>query len=147
MSRYRFRLASILRFRRAEKMSAVDALRAANDNARLAFEERERARNEFHEMPPRPSVMRASAFQSDLQRRKSRAAAVIAAEAELTAARAIAAQRDAEYTRASQRVSALERLDDRQRQTHEIQAQRAEQRVVDDLVLARHRRFARGRTW
>ncbi|MDZ4825618.1 MAG: flagellar FliJ family protein [Actinomycetota bacterium] len=44
-----------------------------------------------------------------------------------------------EWLEAKQRVSALERLEVRKREEHMIDLRRAEDRLIDDLVVARHR--------
>ena len=48
-----------------------------------------------------------------------------------------------EWMAARQRVEALERLETRRRAEHALEVQRAEDRLVDDLVVARHARGAR----
>jgi flagellar biosynthesis chaperone FliJ len=44
-----------------------------------------------------------------------------------------------EWMEAKQRVAALERLESRRRDEHVIDMRRAEDRLIDDLVVARHR--------
>ena len=51
-------------------------------------------------------------------------------------------ERRAEWAAARQRVAALERLEQRRRDEYDIEARRAEDRLVDDLVVARHARGA-----
>ena len=51
-------------------------------------------------------------------------------------------ERRADWAAARQRVAALERLEARRRDEHTIEARRAEDRLVDDLVVARHARGA-----
>jgi flagellar export protein FliJ len=50
--------------------------------------------------------------------------------------------RQNEWAAARQRVAALERLEARRRDEHAIEVRRAEDRLVDDLVVARHARGA-----
>ena len=55
---------------------------------------------------------------------------------------AVVDERRAEWAAARQRVAALERLEERRRDEHAIEVRRAEDRLVDDLVVARHARGA-----
>ncbi|MFI5101286.1 MAG: flagellar export protein FliJ, partial [Actinomycetes bacterium] len=45
-----------------------------------------------------------------------------------------------EWTEAAQRVSSLERLDERGRAEHEVEARRDEEKTVDDIVTGRYGR-------
>ena len=68
------------------------------------------------------------------------AGAITVARAEYRHALELVEARRAEWTAARQRVAALERLEARRRDEHAIEARRAEDRLVDDLVVARHAR-------
>jgi len=70
------------------------------------------------------------------------AGAIAVARAEYRHALAVVDQQRAEWAAARQRVAALERLEERRREEHAIETRRAEDRLVDDLVVARHARGA-----
>ena len=71
------------------------------------------------------------------------AGAITVARAEYRHALAAVEQRRAEWAAARQRVAALERLEERRREEHAVEMRRAEDRLVDDLVVARHARGVR----
>src|SRR5207247_9557935 len=52
--------------------------------------------------------------------------------------------RRADWAAARRKVAALERLEERRREEHAVEVRRAEDRLVDDLVVARHGRHAHG---
>ena len=68
------------------------------------------------------------------------AAAVGTARAAHRDALDVVQSRRADWTDARRRVAALERLEDRRRAEHATSVQRAEDQLVDDLVVARHAR-------
>jgi hypothetical protein len=70
----------------------------------------------------------------------SAAGAVDVAREHQVGALARVAERRAEWSDASMRVAALERLEDRQREEHRIEMQRDENRVTDDLIVSRYGR-------
>ena len=71
-----------------------------------------------------------------------RARAINVARAEYGRALEVVDVRRGEWTAARQRVAALERLEARRRDEYAIESRRAEDRLVDDLVVARHARGA-----
>ena len=70
------------------------------------------------------------------------AGAITVARGEYRQALAVVEERRAEWAEARRRVAALERLEERRRDEHAIEVRRAEDRLVDDLVVARHARGA-----
>ncbi|MFZ4515052.1 MAG: flagellar export protein FliJ [Acidimicrobiia bacterium] len=143
MKKYRFRLATVLRVRRIEEEQARAVLMQANHavtaaNAEVhAREEALAARNAAH------GTMSREAFLA-LQGQGARLAeAVRTASARRAEALAIQAARRAEWSLRAQRVSSLERLDERQHEAYAIELNREEIKVVDDLVTNRFGRQER----
>ena len=140
MKRFRFRLEQVLRVRRLQEDLARAALQLANREARAAADT-VNARIEAYSAAARPEGAQSYDTFNQMQTHLDYAAAAI------TAARAVYAQalgvvdeRRAEWAAARQRVAALERLEERRRDEYAIEARRAEDRLVDDLVVARHAR-------
>jgi len=70
------------------------------------------------------------------------AGAITVARVEYRHALEVVDQHRTDWAAARQRVAALERLEERRREEHAVEARRAEDRLVDDLVVARHARGA-----
>lgn len=144
MKRYTFSLDTVLRVRRVEEDRAIAALADARRKLDAAEQTLQRSLDRYGVVPqatgalPLPDLLRARAHQ-DLV-----AASVVHAGTErLRAEVTVDLQRD-EWSAAAQRVAALERLDERRRHEHAIEAQRQETIEVDDMVVARAGRRDRG---
>jgi len=143
MKRFRFRLDQVLHVRRVQEDQARFALMSANRDAHLAqarVDER-LADYEQRRLPLGPQSY--ADFERAVFLLDSGAAAVGVARATRREALAVVEERRAGWTDARRRVAALERLENRRRAEHAIESQRAEDRLVDDLVVARHARGAR----
>jgi flagellar export protein FliJ len=143
VKRFRFRLEQVLHVRRVQEDRARAELLGANRDAHLAAARVEQRLADYatRRMPAGPQSYAdfdRAAFLLD-----AGAAAVDVARAARRAAEEVVAVRRSEYTDAHRRVEALERLEQRRRAEHALEAQRAEDRLVDDLVVARHARGAR----
>lgn len=139
MKKFRFRLDPVLRVRRLQEDLARGELLRANRDLAVATGELA-GRNESYEHAPRPAGVQASeAFHRTWFRLDAAARAVLAAEAVRQARQDEADLRREEWTAASQRVSALERLEERARDEWAVEIRRAEDRLVDDLVVSRHK--------
>jgi flagellar protein FliJ len=140
MKRFRFRLEQVLRVRRIEedraKVALLEANRAAHDAA-VAVEERlaEYATRSFPSGPHSYAEFERTLFLLD-----AAAGAVDLARINHRAALDVVAQRRAEWLATRQRVDALERLESRRRDEYAVELRRAEDLLVDDLVVARHAR-------
>ena len=139
MKRFRFRLDSVLRVRRIQEDLARAQLLAANRDVHLATDAL-RARSDDYAGAPRPAGTQSlDEFTLTMFRLDSAACAVQVANDAREHAIHHADERRVEWTAASQKVSALERLEERARDEHAVEVRRFEDRLVDDLVVSRHR--------
>jgi flagellar FliJ protein len=140
MKRFRFRLDQVLNVRRVQEDRARFELLTANRDAHLAATRVEERLADYEQrrlpLGPRPYAdFERAVFLSD-----SGAAAVGTARVAYRDALVVVDERRSDWTDARRRVAALERLEDRRRAEHAIEVQRAEDQLVDDLVVARHAR-------
>ena len=144
MKRFRFRLDQVLHVRRVQEDRARSELLTANRDAHLAAARVEERLADYAapEHPARPAVvrrLRTGGVPARLRRRRRRRR-----PARRTATRSTVVEaRRVDWTDARRKVAALERLEERRRAEHAIEVQRAEDQLVDDLVVARHARGAR----
>ncbi len=143
MKRFRFRLDQVLHVRRVQEDRARFELLSANRDAQLAGQRVDQRLADYAErrMPTGPQPY--AEFERAVFMLDSAAGAVGAARATQREALAVVETRRIEWTDARRRVAALERLEERRRAEHAIETQRAEDQLVDDLVVARHARGAR----
>ena len=143
MKRYKFRLGQVLHVRQVQEereRSELMATKRAEAAAAAAADERREAYEAGHrDLPALP----AQRFLAERGRREVAAATLAAAVADLQMASTRAAAQQVAWAAAAQRVNALERLDERKREEHGIEARRAEDAVADELVVSRYRRKAR----
>ena len=139
MKKYRFPLETVLRVRRIEEDRVKAELLLANRAVTSAQYSVERRTTHLAAVPPAPSGSSLE-FMRGRSRQMQAAASLGHARGVLSQREELAAERRTEWTGARSRVTSLERLDDRLRSEHAIEAGREEQRLVDDLVSAR---FAR----
>ena len=146
MKRFRFRLDQVLHVRRVqEDMARVDAAARATATRTLAADARR-----TNGSPTTPTAQHARRRRSRTTTSNARAFRLDSAAGAVGVARAahrdaldVVDDRRADWTDARRRVAALERLEERRRDEHAIEVQRAEDQLVDDLVVARHARGAR----
>ncbi len=143
MKRFRFRLDQVLHVRRVQEDRARFALLSANRDAHLAAARVDERLADYsaRRMPPGPQPY--AEFERAVFMLESGAAAVGVARASHREALTVVDARRVDWTDARRRVAALERLEERRRAEHAIEVQRAEDQLVDDLVVARHARGAR----
>ncbi len=140
MNRYRFRLEQVLRVRRIEEEHARgDVLLARGDVAR-AEQVLEARREGYRSFRPRTGPVSAAEAVADRTSHRLKAEAVASSAERVAAAEEVLAERVVQWQGRAQRVQALERLDERRRHDHALEVQRDDDKVVDDLVVAR---FAR----
>ena len=143
MKRYAFRLESVLRVRRVEEDRAVAALAAARRQLEAAERTLQSTLDRYSVVPsasgalPLADLLRSRAHQELV------AASVVHAGTERLRAEAVVETQRAAWSAAAQRVAALERLDERRRAEHALEAQRQETIEVDDMVVARAGRSER----
>lgn len=139
MKKYRFPLETVLRVRRIEEDRVKAELLAANRAVTSAHQSVDRRAAHLDAVPPAPGGT-AATFMRGRAHQMQAAASLGHARGVLVARQQVAAERRDEWSGARSRVASLERLDDRMRDEHAIEANREDQRLVDDLVSAR---FAR----
>lgn len=137
MKRYQFRLAAVLRLRRAEQEQA--RLRLAETNLRLKalLLGRDREACRYAELAGRQDAVRADDLLAERQDAELAAARLAQAEQLVAEAATTAAMAQIAWVGAHRRVVALERLEERQRAEHGASVLREEIALVDDLVNAR----------
>ena len=141
MKRYKFRLGQVLHIRQvqeereradlAARRQAEAAAAVAADQRRLAYDT-----TNANVVPLLPT----NRFLAERGRREVSAATLAAACADLHLASTAAAAQQVAWAAAARKVNALERLDERKRAEHAVEARRAEDAIVDDLVVSRYRR-------
>ena len=143
MKRFRFRLDQVLHVRRVQEDRARYELLSANRDAHLAAARVDERLADYADrrMPSGPRSY--AEFERALFLLDSGAAAVGVARATHRESLAVVDARRSDWTDARRRVAALERLEERRRAEHAFEVQRAEDQLVDDLVVARHARGVR----
>jgi flagellar export protein FliJ len=142
LKRFRFRLEQVLRIRRLQEDMARNALMQAHREARLAADRVNERITEYGDAPRPSGEQPYSLFNRMHFDLDNRAGAITFARADYQHALRIVEDRKADWAAAHQRVAALERLETRRREEHAIEVRRADDRLVDDLVVARHSRGA-----
>lgn len=142
MKRFRFRLAQVLRVRRLQEDQARFALLDANRQAHAAAARLEAGIATYRQRALPIGAQSYDDFERNLFLLDSAAAAVVIAREEHRVALETVEERREVWMGARQRVAALERLESRRRDEHELEMRREEDRLVDDLVVARHGRGA-----
>ena len=143
MKRFRFRLDQVLHVRRVQEDQARFKLLAANRDVQLAAARVEQRLTDYagRSLPMGPQSY--ADFERAVFLLDSGAAAVGTARVAHRESQEVAESRRIDWTDARRRVAALERLEERRRAEHAVEVQRAEDQLVDDLVVARHARGAR----
>lgn len=137
MKRYRFRLESVLKVRRIQEARARADLAMAN-LAVAAAEGHLRNHIETYSAMPRPLGAMTNEEFATAEGALRRSAATVTSLAERRErARAHAVEIHDAWSFAAQRVTVLERLDDRQRGEYQLEADREAEHLVDDLVNSR----------
>ncbi len=146
MKRYEFRLATVLRVRRAEKEAAQAVLMRANHElrARIAERDREAARYAAICASASTGARTLEEFRREELAVELGARVLDDAQRAVAAAAASAALAQVAWSGASGRVEILERLDARRRAEWAEEERRAEVALIDDLVTARYARAGAG---
>lgn len=141
MKRYRFRLEPVLRVRRIEQDTARAAMAAAARSLDAAEELLHRSVSRYRTVPLVDGPHDATGWLARRASAERAAAAVVRAGIEREQAAALLDRERDALRDARQRVSALERLDERRREEHALAAQRQEDVDVDELVTGRYGRL------
>jgi flagellar protein FliJ len=141
MKKFRFRLDQVLHVRRVQEDRARAELLTANRDAHLASVRVDERLHDYagRGLPLGPQSF--AAFERAVFLLDAGAAGVEVARATHRDAQSVVEERRIDWTAARRKVAALERLEERRRAEHAVEVQRAEDTLVDDLVVAR---FARG---
>lgn len=137
MKRYQFRLAHVERVRRIQEEQARADLLEAQRQLLDAGAETARAAQIYEQRRSKAASANTSQFRANRDRDRLLSQSVIAARTAEANAMILVNQRMESWTEAAQAVSALERLDERQRERHRLEADREEQAELDDLVPPR----------
>ncbi len=137
MKKYRFRLESVLRVRRIQEEVARGAMARAAAEVVAADAALAASRHHLAELVARPLPGDLPGWQLRRDLVLAGASEVAGSAAGLEAARLAHRQRQEELAGARRRVRALERLDERRRAEHAVEAARQDDRTVDDLVTSR----------
>jgi flagellar protein FliJ len=137
MKRYRFRLDTVLRVRRVQEEQARAGLQRAQavvSEAEIHADERRNAYTDASEINARGSVDDILAARAHHERLGE---AVVRADAAVDAAHTALDHQNHVWTRSQMRVKSLEQLDDRLRDEHRVEVDRAIEHELDDAVRAR----------
>ena len=137
MKRFRFRLEHVLRVRNVQEDMARAELLGANRAAHDAAARVEARLADYTTRTIPRGAHSYEAFERALFLADTAAGAVKVARNDYLDALDVVHARRADWHDARRRVSALERLEDRRRAEHELEMRRAEDRLVDDMVVAR----------
>jgi flagellar FliJ protein len=140
MKKFTFRLQSVLRVRRIQEDQARARLLSANAAAHHAGAVVDARVARYYELDRPAGLQVEPEFASTWFTLDTAAGAVDVARDQHIETLAHVAERRSEWSDASMRVAALERLEDRQRAEHAIEVQRDEDRITDDLVVSRYTR-------
>lgn len=139
MKKYTFSLAKVLRVRRIEEERAAAQLAAARAAAAAAAAKEAGAAHALASRCARGGLQPAVSFLAWAETAMLAGEALSDARADVQAASEDVEDRRQEWSSAATRVSALEHLDERGRNTHEIERRREETKTTDDIVTTRRR--------
>jgi flagellar export protein FliJ len=140
MKKFAFRLESVHRIRRLQEDHVRARLVAANREVQLA-QARVEARQTRYDSLPRPvGVLDHDSLERAWFTLDAAAGAIRFADDELVAAQQIAEAIRLEWVEARRRTEVLERLRERAHDEWALETRRADDRAVDELVVARHHR-------
>jgi flagellar biosynthesis chaperone FliJ len=137
LKRFRFRLAQVQRVRELQEDQARAALLTAHRRAHDAATQVDASLAEYARRSFPPGPLSNDQFERSLFLLDTAAGMVGVARAAHSDALATVEIHREEWTAARRRVAVLERLEERRRAEHELDARRAEDRLTDDLVIAR----------
>ncbi|HVB06571.1 MAG TPA: flagellar FliJ family protein [Acidimicrobiales bacterium] len=133
-TRYEFRLAGVLRLRRAEYDQAAIALERSNALLRSLIAERDAATARCRALGSAPTGHTREDFLAGRQATEHAAAGQLAAAARVNVAAAEAALARITWAGAHRNVAALERLDERRREEWSLESARLERLELDELA-------------
>ncbi len=138
MKRYEFRLAAVLRLRRAEEEHARTRLASANLELRARILERDAQADRYRAVASVASASTGEELRSEQHTASLAASVVDGARRSVAAAATDAALSQIAWQGSARRLEILERLDHRRRAEHAAAEARAEVATVDDIMTARY---------
>jgi len=148
MKKYTFSLSKVLRVRRIQEEQAAAELAAARAAANAAAEKEAGAAHALASRCARGGLQPAVSFLAWAETTMLAGETLSDAKAEAQQADEDVEARQDEWSAAAARVSALEHLDERGRDAHEVERRREETKTVDDIITSRSgsRRTGQGDT-
>ncbi|MEX2254426.1 MAG: hypothetical protein WEC34_03210 [Acidimicrobiia bacterium] len=137
MRRFEFRLRNVQRVRQTEETIARGNVRVAQHHVAATTGELERRRTHLRTLAGPPANATVDVFLAGRASLGAAAATVVAGGNDVAMARAVADTRVQQWRSARGRVRALERLEARRRDEHELEVARDDVRETDELILAR----------
>ena len=137
MKKYSFSLSKVLRVRRLQEEQAAALLAAAQMVAAAAANREAESRHALASRCARQGLQPAASFLYWTETRMLAGEALSLARGEARDAGDQVDARRSEWSSAAARVSALEHLDDRGREAHEVERRREEAKIADDIVRVR----------
>jgi flagellar FliJ protein len=137
MKKYRFSLAKVLRIRRIEEERAAAQLAAARVAAAAAAEKEAGAAHALASRCARGGLQPVVSFLAWAETTMLAGEALSDAKEDVQAATEEVEARQQEWSSAAARVSALEHLDERGREAHDLERRREETKTTDDIVTTR----------
>jgi flagellar FliJ protein len=137
MKKYTFSLSKVLRVRRVQEEQAAAELAAARAAATVAAAKEAVAAHAMASRCARGGLQPAVSFLAWAETTMLAGEALSDAKAEVQAAAEEVEARRQGWSEAAARVSALEHLDERGREAHELERRREETKTVDDIVTTR----------
>jgi flagellar protein FliJ len=137
MKKYTFSLSKVLRVRRLQEEQAAADLAAARAAANAAAEKETGAAHALASRCARGGLQPAVSFLAWAETTMLAGDALSDAKAEAQKADEDVEVHKDEWSAAAARVSALEHLDERGRDAHEVERRREETKTVDDIVTSR----------
>jgi flagellar protein FliJ len=142
MKRYEFRAEKVLRVRRLQEDLARAGVAAARHAEQTADATLAASQQRYAQLSVPSAPLTPAGFLAAREQAGYRATAVTNAEHQRRAAAAATADALTGWHEAHRKVDGLERLDARRRDEYAIEAGRAQDAVVDELVVSRARRSA-----
>ena len=137
MKKYTFSLSKVLRVRRLQEEQAAAELAAARASATAAAAKEAGAAHALASRCARGGLQPAVSFLAWAETTMLAGEALSDAKADVEKADEEVEVRQQEWSSAASRVSALENLDERGREAHELERRREETKTTDDITTTR----------
>ena len=142
MKRYQFRGEKVLRVRRLQEDIARAGVAAARQQEQAARDALVASQQRYAQLQSGGVQQTTTGFLASREQAVHRATAVVSAQQHERTAKDVTAQSLATWHDAHRKVDGLERLDGRRREDYAIEAGRAQDAAVDEIVVSRARRVS-----